>query len=135
MEEGDNLKPEFSDTVFNGPEPEEGWPESFAVVTACNPEGVNADDAANAAANEELESAIRDAGLSYSPMTGGASDGSHIEPSFLVRCDLETALVLGRRFNQEAVFWIEAGRLHLVACEGGTRKELGAWQDRLRQLP
>jgi hypothetical protein len=134
MDEDDNLKPEYSDTVFSGPEPGEGWPESFAIVTAYNPDGVNADDAANVAANEELEAAVRDADLSYSPMAGGSWDGSHVEPGFLVLCDLETALELGRRFSQEAVFWVEAGRLHLVACSsGGARVELGAWQDRLRQ--
>jgi hypothetical protein len=132
MDEYDNLKPEYSDTVFSGPDPGEGWPESFAIVTAYNPDGVNVDDAANLAANEELEATVRDAGLSYSPMAGGSGDGSHVEPGFLVLCDLETALELGHRFNQEAVFWIEAGRLHLVACSGGARVELGAWQDRIR---
>ena len=133
MDEDNNLKPEYSNTVFSGPESGEGWPESFAIVTAYNPDGVNVDNAANVAANEELVATIRDAALSYSPMAGGSGDGSHVEPGFLVLCDLETALELGRRFNQEAVFWVEAGRLHLVACSGGARVELGAWQDRLRQ--
>ena len=92
MDEDKNLKPEYSDTVFSGPEPGEGWPESFAIVTAYNPDGVNVDDAANVAANKELEATVRGADLSHSPMAGGSGDGSHVEPSFPVLCDLETAL-------------------------------------------
>ena len=125
----------YKDTVFHGPEPTEGWPKTFAIVTACNPDGKTAEDTENESATRELSGALVQLALPHRSMTGGSPDGKHQEPGYLVECDLSTALELGVRFQQEAIFWIEDGQVSTVACSGDlTKQPVDTWAARYKSL-
>ncbi len=63
---------------------------------------------------------------------GGSQDGSYRERGLGVIVDLETALAIGRLFEQEAIFWVERDQLSVVSCDSPERKEMGSWTERLR---
>ena len=123
----------FHAAVFHGPRPDGGWPSSFAIVTACNPDGRNVDAASNRKATRELEARIGERGFRYGPMTGGSIDGTHQEFGYLVECDLTSALNLGADYKQVAIFWIEDGNLFLVTGSDASNKRfVDTWEDRYK---
>jgi hypothetical protein len=127
------LKPEYLDTFFKGPIPQGGWPDYYAIVTACNPDGQDVDDATNRKATHALEETIDERGVRYGPMTGGSVDGGHQEFGYLVECDLTSALKLGADYKQEAIFWIEDGNLFVVNCPDGSNKQfVDTWEARYK---
>src|SRR5690606_36363167 len=82
-----------------------------ALVTACNPRGEPRDDEANRAAQARLRGALDERGWRYLEGEGrDPSGGWKAEPSFLVlgisRRDAEA---LGRRFEQNAIVYLEPG--------------------------
>lgn len=108
-----------------------GWPESFVVVTACNPGGEVVEEASNSAANVKLAEALRREGRRFGPITGASPDGEHREPGFWVETDLAHGLVLGKRFGQVAVFLVEDGAISVVPCDdpaGG--RYVAEWSER-----
>ncbi len=129
----DTLYEAFLAAVFHGPRPDGGWPDSFAIVTACNPYGRQVDDATNDKATRELEATIGERRFRYGPMTGGSVDGTHQEFGYLVECDLTAALKLGADYKQEAIFWIEDGNLYVITCPEGSGKRLvDTWEARYK---
>ena len=58
-------------------------------------------------------------------VTGMDVERSHFEPGYGVECDLETALKLGRQYDQDAIFRVSGSKLSLVACSDGTEEKLG----------
>ena len=78
----ESLPAEFSRVYFRGQPPMAGWPETFAVVTAHNPEGVVDDPSANETSDQSLREEIERAGLIHFRVTGGSLDGLHQEPGW-----------------------------------------------------
>jgi hypothetical protein len=103
------------------------WPADFAVITACDPDGLPATPEANLAADAALEAELRAAGYRLHRITGGSVDGVHLEPGWGVPIGLPGAVEFGRRYRQLAVFAVRAGRLALVDCEDGSAEDL--WRD------
>ena len=128
----ESLPVEFSRVYFRGQPPMGGWPETFAVVTAHNPEGVVDDPSANETADLSLRQEIERAGLIHFRVTGGSLDGRHQEPGWgIVLATPELARDLSERFEQLAYFWVENSRLFLVDTQTGERFQQNAWLDRL----
>ena len=124
---------EYLQTIFIAKDlPAGGWPEKFAVVTACNPmsSGDREDDSA---ATIRLKKHISRSGHKRYRVTGASPDWSHQEASFAVwNLTLDEAVAMGREFRQRAVFWVERGRIEVVSCENGERKFVGLWEERFR---
>jgi hypothetical protein len=55
---------------------------------------------------------------------GMSRDQNHAEPGWGFPCDETTALEIGRRYRQEAVFHFSAVRIDLVDCKTGERQPL-----------
>ena len=128
----ESLPVEFSRVYFRGQPPMGGWPETFAVVTAHNPEGVVDDPSANETADLSLRQEIERAGLIHFRVTGGSLDGRHQEPGWgIVLAAPDLARDLSERFEQLAYFWVENSRLFLVDTQTGERFQQNAWLDRL----
>lgn len=109
------------------------WPEAFAVITACNPFGQGLDEEADKAATVRLRKAISRLGLKRHRVTGVSADMKHRESGFAVwGCDLPAALNLGREFTQNAIYWVEKGRLDVVSCSTGEREYVGLWSERVQ---
>ena len=109
------------------------WPDNFAVITAYNPFGHGINEEADKSATTRLKKMISRLGLERHRVTGVSADGKHREPGFAIwGCDLQAALHLGREFAQNAIYWVEAGRLDVVSCSTGEREHVGLWSERLR---
>ena len=128
------IKEHYLETVFivKQPAPDQ-WPDAFAVITACNPLGEILGEEADSAATVRLRKTISRLGLKRHRVTGVSADLKHREPGFAVwGCDLMAALQLGREFAQNAVYWIEDGKLDVVSCATGERQHVGFWSERLQ---
>ena len=125
---------EYRDTRFVPKEPAPShWPDTFAVITACNPLGQGLDEEADKAATICLRKAINRLGMKRHRITGVSADMKHREAGFAVwGCDLPAAIQLGREFAQNAIFWIEEGKLDVVSCATGTRQHVGLWSELLQ---
>ena len=65
------------------------------------------------------------------PVAGGSRDARHLEPGFGTgELSLEQVHELGREFEQDAVFWMEDGRVLLVPCGSGEAVPRGDWRAR-----
>ena len=111
------LREAFMKARFRAEEPEDGWPKSFGVVTACNPDGETISETENAELTQRLEVSLLEAGKVIFPVTGYDLDSDHEEPGFGVVCQKrEEILKLGRKSEQVAVFWVEDGQVWLLFC-------------------
>lgn len=83
----------------------QGVARSWAIVTACNPLGVAADDLANAAAADQLKAVLRERGIRHLPAAGHDPDGLWPAESSELLIDPPAGLAaeLGRQFGQNAV--------------------------------
>ena len=90
------------------------------VVTAWNPAGRVLSLEANRALEQALVADPGLLGLKVHACTGGDLSGSHQEPSLMIE-DLATdsALALGRRYGQDAIFRWTRTTLDLLTCAGG----------------
>jgi hypothetical protein len=123
------VNPGYRNVKFQAELPKNGLPSAFGIVTACNPNGRKAAEKMNQTATEALRRALTANGLFFFPVTGGSPDFFHAEPGFGV-CfrSLGEALEWGQRFHQEAIFWVEEGRVQLVPCNGSAPLALDSWQ-------
>ena len=125
---------EYQGTHFLPNEPSPSvWPDSFAVITACNPLGQGLDEESDRAATVRLRKAISRLRLNRHRVTGVSADLKHREPGFAVwGCNLPAALQLGREFAQNAIYWIEDGTIDVVSCSTVERQHVGLWSERLQ---
>ena len=93
------------------------------VVTAYNPRGLVSDEASNAARHRALLDRVETIGVESFATVGSGTDGSMREPGvLLVGLDRVSAIALGRRFGQSAIYEWRSDRLALVgALEPGIR--------------
>lgn len=119
----------YTTTVFSAPHRLE-WG-TFGILTAWNP-GVFLSFEENRGRNQELASELQSLGLVFEVIFAGSPDGEHLEPSWAVQDHCESARTLACRWGQNAIFWVERDRLHLVGCRPGwpDELELGAFSPR-----
>ena len=127
----EGLNPLYATAVFQGVAPADGWPAAFVIITACDPDGKKTDPTVNQSADFQLESELRIKGCRYWRVTGGSPDFAHAESGYAAELPLSEALELGRKYRQEAIFWIERDELIIVGCGSELRQELGSWSERL----
>jgi len=110
----------------------DGKPDDFWVITAYNPEGKPADPEDNIVADARLLAEIEALEITPFRVTGLSPDETHAEPGWGFPCDEATALEIGRRYRQEAVFHFNAGRINLVDCKTHEREPLKEQAARIR---
>ncbi len=122
------MNPDYLKTRFRFSAPPEGLPASFAVITACNPDGVPISPDENAARTEAFRSQLAECGHRIFPVTGFDPDSPHHEAGFGVVCEKSTALGFGRQWEQDAIFWVEDGDVWIVSCIDPSEEViLGNW--------
>ncbi|GIU28208.1 DUF3293 domain-containing protein [Shewanella sp. MBTL60-007] len=89
---------------------------SFAIITAYNPRGEVLTPCQNGLLDRLLQYEIDRLGFPYRAMIGASQDRKHMEKSWAVATDKESAIKLGRLFNQNAIYYVEADKLQLVPC-------------------
>lgn len=104
-----------------------GLDRPFAILTAENPMGENAEDKPtaeqeveterrNAARREELERQLRKSAAEFQPCDGVATDGDYREHGVAVVLPRDQAVMLARRFGQLAIFWFDGRAFSLVGA-------------------
>lgn len=89
------------------------------VITAWNPFSEALTEARNHARNLELRRALSELGATVRPALGASPAGDWSEESFLVEgTDEGSAIELGRRFGQHAVFELTNSGLRVIASDG-----------------
>ena len=101
-----------------------GKPDDFWVITAHNPDGENAYPGDNIVSDARLLTDIEALNIAPFRIIGLSPDEKHAEPGWGFPCDEATALEIGRRYRQEAVFHFTVGRIDLVDCESGIHESL-----------
>lgn len=109
-----------------------GKPDDFWVITAYNPRGKLADLGDNLAADARLRADIEALEIAPFRVIGLSPDEKHAEPGWGVPCDETTALEIGRRYRQDAVFHFTAARIHLVSCKTNEHQPLENPASRIR---
>lgn len=124
------MNPAYRHARFRAELPHGGLPESFCVVTACNPDGRTIADEENEKRTEALREQLVGLGLDHFPVTGFDANSPHQEAGFGLVCDHPQAYAMGQAWRQEAIFRIHRGRVSLVSCgEGMETEEIGTWEE------
>lgn len=105
-------------------------PASYAIITAWNPMDRDVSMEENQREDEALRQSLELQALPFFRVTGCSPDLSHREPGWAVEIPKSDAIVLGRRFGQRAIWWIEGDDLTLVSCIDGGEQEIGSFQVR-----
>jgi hypothetical protein len=125
------MNPAYRTACFRCEIRREDVPARFAIITAFNPEDRICPDELNRRADLELAEELDRVGCRRFRVTGGSPDFSHAEAGW--GCEtgsLESALLLGRRFRQAAIYWVDHDVLVLADCPTGSVETLGNWSDR-----
>lgn len=132
--------PYVYDTVFLVDDTARVWPDSFAVVTACNPvlppgsPPLTPEQGAQRAAC--LRGRLAQHGLPHFPVTGASRDLTHQEPGEgIVTNDLTRVAALAAEFDQWGFFWVEEGEVFVCTDSSGEGWSIGAWHERVIQQP
>jgi hypothetical protein len=99
-------------------------PENFWVITAYNPDGQDTNEISNQLADEKLYEELNALGVEPFRVTGLSPDRTHAEPGWGGSLEERTAIELGRKYRQVAVFHFQAGEIWLVDCSDGRREAL-----------
>lgn len=104
---------------------------SFAIITAWNPASVWLSQEDNDRNNQYLAQDIDHTYLSMVDV--GDESFSWVETSFAVEMTLQRSLELGKKYGQNAIYFIEGERLFLISCDKEqTKVSLGKWRGRCR---
>jgi hypothetical protein len=125
------LREEYLAVYFVAEVPPKPWPVRFGVITAYNPNGQVASNAANLDADSKLKQCIERSKLPHFRVTGGSLDGSHQEPGFgIVIDDPKGVEQLAREFQQEAFFWIQNGEVYCIEIDKPKMHWVSTWSER-----
>ena len=86
----------------------------FAIISAQNPAGQTEHPYLNLRRDNELQACLNQQRLPYRSVIGSAPDLSFQEKSWIVLCDKSCAIQLALQFEQNAIYWVEQGKLFLV---------------------
>ncbi|WP_299490600.1 DUF3293 domain-containing protein [uncultured Shewanella sp.] len=89
---------------------------SFAIITAHNPKGILLSSSQNRLLDKKLQSEIAYLARPYRALMGGSADLCYMEKSWAIAVDRKTGIELGVKFNQNAIYYVEADKLMLIPC-------------------
>ena len=123
----------YFETVFLKLEQTDEFPESFAIVTACNPMDQIFSQADNGKRNQNLLDILNSHGQYVGAIIGSSPDLTHQEPSLIMHASRSEALDLGIRFGQRAIFWVSKDLLEIIECASGESHPAGSFRKRIRK--
>jgi hypothetical protein len=130
-----DVHPAYFQVRFRTDHPVPAWPPSFAIITAYATTGETWDAARNIAADTRLHAELIRRGHAPIRITGYDPETGHAEPGWAVALTLDDALDIGRAYLQDAIFWVEDGRVEVVSCIAPNRRgSLGSFAQRLDRM-
>lgn len=104
---------------------------NFAIITAWNPKSELLSKKDNDRNNQHLAQDISH--TCWCGIQVGNKDFSWMEESFAVQVTAAEAIALGRKYQQNAIYFIEGEELFLLSCiEEQNKVSLGDWRKRCR---
>ena len=107
-------------------------PDSFGIVTPCNPYGRVLSNEENSARLETLQTRLTDLNVIHFRVDGGSRDKVHLEPGFGVIMNKDELVLIGREFDQDAVFWVQNDKVSIITCDSCETSEVCLWSERCR---
>jgi hypothetical protein len=110
-------------TILNGLEVVENLPLQWPIfgISACNPFDRELSEGHNDQRTQRLALAIAKRATNHWIGHGKAFDDTYSEPTvFAEALDYNTALGLGARFGQRAIFQVDAETVSVIACRTGS---------------
>ncbi|MDW6093716.1 DUF3293 domain-containing protein [Vibrio rhizosphaerae] len=101
----------------------------FSIITAWNPHSRRLSYQENCVNNEQLCLQFTD--YPWTPVLAGDAVFEWVEESFAVAICLELALNLGRKFEQNAIFYVQNETVCLHSCVDARWDELGVLSERI----
>lgn len=95
-----------------------GLSQPFAIVTACNPLGIELEAAANRRLSAVLGHLVRERYPGAVRANGGSPDGRHEEEGWAIPVPLPVAERLAAEFLQNALFWFDGTRCFILPVLG-----------------
>ncbi len=108
----------YMETRFRAERPCVYWPKEFVILSAYATTGQTWSEERNMAADRRLEAELRARGTWFLRIEGYSPSSGHCEPSWATTMPLEAAVQIGRRFEQDAIFYVHDETLSLVYCDG-----------------
>lgn len=113
----------------------EEWPTQFAIVTAWATTGTLRTQAANEAANRDLEAVLQRRTIWRQLVTGYSLTTQHAEPGWAIGLPFDDACDLGLMYLQDAIYFVDADRLYVTHCDERREKlYVGKFRSRLKPL-
>lgn len=120
------MHPDFLKARFHEIKPKHVSHYTMSIITAENPGGEIQSPEENKRLTERMANDLNSMGMSPIKLAVGAANGSHLEQSFLIATNLETAVEIGKKYNQIAIFMIyDMDRVVIVSCDGQAKHVLG----------
>lgn len=105
--------------------------DTFAIVTGWNPASRWLSKDENRRNNQQLRQEIDH--TYHVEVLVGNRDFSWVEESFAIEMDRENAIELGKRFNQNAIYFVEKEQLYLLSCLSERYcQKIERWRERCR---
>jgi len=111
------MHPAYADTHFVTPRFTRLPPSRFAILTAYATTGERWGDAENQTADRALYAWLRPRTPWLQRMTGFSPFTGHAEPGWAVALFYPVACAVGRRFHQDALYWVDRGVLYVANCQ------------------
>ena len=125
------MNEKYFDTVFLDAAPSNGFPESFAILTAFNPMDRILNQDENTKRNQHLLGILKLQGHYGGTIIGSSPDFKHQEPSLIAEAPKVKGLELGLNFDQRAIFWISKDILEIIECPTGMAHCAGSFRKRI----
>ena len=131
VEQDNEMNEKYFDTVFLDPAPSNGFPESFAILTAFNPMDRILNQDENTKRNQHLLGILKLQGHYGGTIIGSSPDFTHQEPSLIAEAPKFKGLELGLKFDQRAIFWISKDILEIIECATRIARFAGSFRKRI----
>ena len=125
------MNEKYFDTVFLDADAANGFPDSFAIITAFNPMDRILSQEENKKRNQHLLGDLKLKGHYGGTIIGSSPDFTHQEPSIIAAAPKIEGLELGMKFDQRAIFWISKDRLEIIECSTGIAHGAGSFRKRI----
>ena len=119
-----NMHPVYFTTRFRTTEPNINWPDAFAIITAFQTTGEEWPEAQNQEADARLLAVIHETGRWHRRLTGFSPDTGHAEPGWAVEISFDEACLIGEKFLQDAIFFVECDTLFVSHCMAEHRMKI-----------
>lgn len=126
------MHPAYLETHFQQQGQWDDWPARFAIITAYATTGKTWPTADNQAADRRLAEELRGTSRWLRRLTGYSPSSGHAEPGWAVELDFQEACDIGRRYRQDAIYYVIHDTLYLSFCDQRRAlREVGLFRPRV----